>query len=440
MATTRMLSALLVMSLTSLSGCDNGGRQTDDPRLYLQQISANHAIVMWRGDAGSVHYGEDINNLDQSVVGTNTDGDNYEAVITGLSDDTNYFYAVDALTGVPEQEFTTAPVAGNLPSDNNIRVWLVGDSGTADANAEAVRDAYYNYNGDSDADLFILLGDNAYNDGTDADYQKAFFDIYGDLLKRTAAWSTVGNHEVGGGGISILDSVGNAPYIDIFNFPKNGEAGGVPSGTEQYYSFDYGNVHFISLDSQASARNSSKRAAMKTWLEADLQASNADWHIVFFHHPPYSKGSHDSDSAGILGTDRPMIDMREEFTPVFENYGVDLVFTGHSHAYERSYNIAGHTGKANTFDAAVYAELDSFGDAKDGRIDGLGEYDQSEGKTVYTVAGSSGKISGGSLDHPAHFTSLNLLGSVVLDIGAYTLEAKFLDDSGAVQDYYSVTR
>jgi len=85
-----------------------------------------------------------------------------------------------------------------------------------------------------------------------------------------------------------------------------------------------------------------------------------------------------------------------------------------------------------------------FVDDGDGREDGNGSY-QKEGSdahsgTVYTVAGSSGKISSGSLDHPVMYKSMKVLGSVVLDIDGTRLDATFLDDSGDVRDYYTVQK
>ena len=148
------------------------------------------------------------------------------------------------------------------------------------------------------------------------------------------------------GGISTsadpdsYDSTGDGPdayglpYLNIFSLPSRGELGGVPSGTEQYYAFDYGNVHIVSLDSQLSNRDKDQRAAMRDWLIDDLSANQLDWTIVIFHHPPYSKGSnHDSDR------EQNEIDMRQTFAPVFEDYGVDVVYSGHAHSYERSWYV-----------------------------------------------------------------------------------------------------
>jgi len=77
---------------------------------------------------------------------------------------------------------------------------------------------------------------------------------------------------------------------------------------------------------QSRATNS----PMANWLRADLDANTNQWLIAFWHHPPYSKGSHDSDD------EIELIEMRQNIVPILEAHGVDLVVCGHSHNYERS--------------------------------------------------------------------------------------------------------
>ena len=84
-----------------------------------------------------------------------------------------------------------------------------------------------------------------------------------------------------------------------------------------------------------------------TWLQNDLAANSKDWLIAFWHHPPYTKGTHDSD------TDLNATEIRQYILPILENYGVDLVLSGHSHTYERSYLIDGHYGQSGTFTAGM---------------------------------------------------------------------------------------
>jgi 3',5'-cyclic AMP phosphodiesterase CpdA len=200
----------------------------------------------------------------------------------------------------------------------------------------------------------------------------------------------------------------------------------------------------VSLDSQLSARDDTQRAAMRQWLMDDLMSTTADWTIVIFHHPPYTKGSHDSDQE-LGGIDQPIFAMREEFTPIFDDYGVDLVYGGHSHIYERSYYINGHTGLSDSFDPATNAELNDDGVPANGSGDE--RYTQiarngSDDKVVYTVAGNGGKATtlSATYPHPAHFYGLLEVGSVVVDVGRNQLDASFIDANGQVMDSFTITR
>ncbi len=327
--------------------------------------------------------------------------------------------------GTSDYTFLTSPIAGVA---KKTRVWVIGDAGTANSNQAAVRDAYSNFTGTTNTDLWLMLGDNAYNSGLDSEYQTAVFNMYSALLRKSVVWPTLGNHD----GTSADSASQTGPYYDDFTLPKNGEAGGLASGTEGYYSFDYGNIHFICLESFETDR--SANGTMMTWLKNDLATNTREWTIAFWHHPPYSKGSHDSD------TDTIMTQMRQNALPILENAGVDLVLTGHSHSYERSFLIDGHYGTSSTFTSSMKKNGGS------GREDGTGAYKKAtdgsaahEG-AVYAVAGSSGQTGGGTLNHPAMFISLNVLGSVVLDVNGPRLDVKFLDNVGTVRDYFTMLK
>jgi hypothetical protein len=252
--------------------------------------------------------------------------------------------------------------------------------------------------------------------------------MYPTILRKSVLWPTLGNHDTA----QSANPPASLPYFAMFTLPTNAQAGGMASGTEKYYSFDYGNIHFICLDSMTSDRSST--GPMATWLRADLASSTRQWTIAFWHHPAYSKGSHDSD------TESNLVQMRQTFLPILEEAGVDLVLAGHSHSYERSYLIDGHYGVSSTFTNAMKK------DGGSGRPDGTGAYAKPtlgpgihEG-AVYAVAGSSGQISGGLLNHPAMFISLNNLGSMVLDVNGDTLDAKFLRENGVIADYFRIVK
>ena len=395
---------------------------------YLQSGTPTSTIIKWRtmdSTDSKVWYGSDPANLTQTetIAGNFID---HEVTISSLTDNTIYYYAVGDSGGQMEggdssHYFKTAPVTG---TSQPVTTWILGDCGTGNSNQQSVRDAYYNYIGNDHTDMILLLGDNAYNSGLDTEYEGAIFDMYPAKLTNTMMWACPGNHDyIGNSGL-------NADYYDIFSLPENGEAGGLASNTEKYYSFDYGNIHIISLDSHDESR--SVGSPMLTWLENDLAATLQDWIVVIFHHPPYSKGSHDSDNAG----ETRMVQMRENVLPICEDYGVDLVLSGHSHAYERSKLIHGHYDFSNTYNPATHDV-----DGGDGRLDGNGAYVQnvSEEGTVYIVTGSAGKL-GSVGSHPVMYYSASQLGSTILEVDGAQMDVKFLNNSGIISDYLTLTQ
>jgi putative transposon-encoded protein len=399
---------------------------------YLQVGTSTAITVRWRTDAASdsrVVLGSAPGSL-TLVSGNGSVVTEHVVTVTGLTPDTRYYYAVGSTTATlagddAQHFFFTAPAAGTPKAT---RVWAIGDAGTKNANQRAVRDAYYAFTGSRATDVFLMLGDNAYNTGTDAEYQDAVFGSqngYAALLRRTCVWPTIGNHDT-----AQAMNWSSIPYYNMFSLPTAGQAGGMASGTPDYYSFDYGNIHFICLDSMR-AGDRARTSAQAVWLRADLAATAAKWIIAFWHHPPYSKGSHDSD------TETELREMRENFLPILEAGGVDLVLSGHSHSYERSFLLNGHYGLSGTLTSAMKK------DAGNGRLDGTGAYSKSPGANrgaVYIVAGSSGQASGGRLNHPAMMVSLNRLGSLVVDVDGERLTARFLRENGVVDDTFTLVK
>jgi Bacterial Ig domain/Calcineurin-like phosphoesterase/Concanavalin A-like lectin/glucanases superfamily/Purple acid Phosphatase, N-terminal domain len=456
---------------------------------YLNQANQNSIVVRWRSSlstVGRVRYGTSVANLDQF-----TDDDaatlNHEVKLTGLTPYTRYYYsvgsAVDTLTpetadttsfrpaSVPaapsatDYTFRTSPVSGTA---TDTRVWVVGDCGRGSAAQATGRDAYYTWMGARVPDLNLELGDNAYNSGTDTEYQTGYFLMYPSIFRKMPQWSCLGNHDSNNGDTNPTT---NWPYYDMFTFPKAGECGGVASGTEHYYSFNYGNIHFIALDSQASSTAVDNPATtgvnedgpMATWLRSDLAANTATWTIVFFHHPPYSKGSHDSDS------EAQMVNMRTNFNPILEAGGVDLVLNGHSHNYERSVLLDGNYGTTTTITSAMKLNAGNgsttgFTTGSNGVIRNAansftatatvngtvippdGAYvkpltgPRDHFGAVYNTAGMSGQADGGSLNHTAMYISYNTVGTVNLDINGNTLVATYVQAGGTQPDNYTIVK
>jgi hypothetical protein len=355
--------------------------------------------------------------------------------VNGLSADTKYYYQVrnssDTLV-YPNADtyFRTYPTSGtNAP----LTAWILGDCGTGNNDARNVRNAYYTYIDTQRTDMMLFLGDNAYTNGTDAQYQTAIFqNMYEAKLKNTIAWSCFGNHD----GLSASANTQTGPYFDIFSFPVNAECGGAPSGTEAYYSFDYGTVHFIMLDSYESDR--SVGGPMYLWCQDDLENTTASWIIAVWHHPAYTKGSHDSD------TEANLKQMRENFLPLLESFGVDLVLNGHSHSYERTFLLNGHYGLSSTFNLQTHT-VGVYGSGS-GQIDHDSAYykapigpEGGEG-AVYITTGSSGKIEAAPLGHPAMYFDAVSLGSCVLKINEDTLSVAFLRQTGAIDDHFTLIK
>ncbi len=400
---------------------------------YLQSGTTNSMIVRWRTDAptnSKILFGTDLFDLKDTIVDFELLLD-HEVFIPGLTPNTKYYYALGDSNGLlaggtAEYFFKTSPVNR---SHEPVRAWILGDCGTGTDQARAVRDAYENYVGSDHTDLILLLGDNAYESGLDSEYQQKFFqNMYEDQLIQSVLWPSPGNHDLR----SAKSATQSGPYYDIFTLPTNAEAGGLASGTEAYYSFDYANIHFVSLDSDDSGHDPTD--PMLVWMDDDLHSTEQDWKIVFLHHPPYSKGSHDSDSSSLL------IKIRENFVPIWEAAGVDLVIAGHSHSYERSFLIHSHHGFSPTLDSSMVLDPGDGQQGGDGAYQKYGTGPDAGAGTVYVVAGSSGKLSGGTFDHPAMFTGFKAMGSVSLEVTGLQLDLKFIDSEGSILDFFTITK
>ena len=392
---------------------------------YLQQGTESSIIIRWATIApvqGRVWYGTTPGRLSSTLEETTITCE-HQVEVSGLTPDTKYYYSVGTVNEGRTEEyfFVTAPSKDLV---RPLRIWVVGDAGRGNDIAALVRDGYLKFTGTRHTDLWLMLGDNAYETGTLDEYQHGVFDMYPEVLRSSVLWTAIGNHDAGNAS-SLLQT---GPYYELFTLPTRGEAGGVPSGTAAYYAFDYGNIHFICLDSYGSDR--SPKGAMFTWLAEDLALSNKDWKIAFWHHPPYTKGSHDSD------IEIELVEMRRALS-ILEDAGVDIVLGGHSHSYERSYLIDGHYGVSGSFTSQMKK------DGGSGREDESGSYHKhhpsSHAGTVYIVAGTSA-LADTVTPHPAMHTSLSIPGSLVLDVHGKRLDVKFIDDQGEVKDYFTIKK
>lgn len=222
---------------------------------YLHQSTPTSIIMVWQTDdaSNSKIVLSDSPGADGQAYVSNSQSTLHALQLSDLQPGRRYYYTVGSTTttvagGDASTFFDTAPPVGSPAST---RLWVVGDSGTGGTSQRQVRDAMHNAVGERSPDLFIHVGDMAYSDGEDHEFQANFFDVYEETLRHSVIWPALGNHE----GRSSNSANQSGPYYNSYFLPTGGEAGGVPSGTEAYYSFDYANIHFVVLDSHQSSRS-----------------------------------------------------------------------------------------------------------------------------------------------------------------------------------------
>jgi len=412
-----------------------GGFYFGEREPYLQMMSSRAVTIRWQSIekfSGVVRYGkkEDLlNETQRETVPTKA----HEIRLTNLEPATKYFYSVgDGIKTEFKGEsfwFKTAPETKTDHIDSAAtRFWVTGDQGDPTIIQRQVRDAMIDWarqNSRTDAnaplfDFWITTGDNAYTSGTNPQFQTAFFEPYKTILRNTPVWPAYGNHDAR-----------RRVFLDIFSFPENAESGGVASGSENYYSFDYANIHFVMLDTSESDLD--KDGEMLSWLKNDLQKTKQQWLIAVFHHPPYTKGSHDSDSR--RDSRGRLVSVRGNIIPLLEKFGVDLVLSGHSHMYERSALINCHYGFSDSFSPDLVRSNggQSIYYKKENKLAALNG-------TVYGVIGSSSKVDGGPLDHPALPYSYQEAGSIAVDIDSNRLKAFFVNKEGVVKDQFEIIK
>ncbi len=276
-------------------------------RPYLQQVGTTSAMVGWVSRPAPAER-VDVSRLDGASVtvaaATAEHGNEFAAgaaqmwaKVADLAPSTIYCYALAADAPMSSRTgFRTAPPA---TSTEPVRFLAFGDSGGGGADQYALRDEMFDF----PFDLMIHTGDVAYEDGTLQQYEDNVFGVYADLFKNIPFFPAAGNHDYG--------TQNGTPFRDVFALP-----GG---GAEQWYSYDWGRIHFAALDTEADY------ATQAAWLDADLAASPLPWKIVYLHRPPYSSGNHGSDTS-----------LRRLLAPVLERHHVQLVLAGHDHHYERT--------------------------------------------------------------------------------------------------------
>jgi hypothetical protein len=209
-----------------------------------------------------------------------------------------------------------AQPAAPLPNRaGSLKFAVIGDNGTGERPQYEVAQQMTKAHATFAFDLVLMLGDNMYGGQRPADFVKKFEQPYAPLLSAGVKFqASLGNH----------DRVENVAYPP---FNMNGQ---------RYYTYVRGNVRFLALDSTLMD------AKQVTWIEAFLKGATEEWKICYFHHPLYSNADRHGAS----------VNLRVLLEPIFTRLGVDVVFSGHDHVYERlkpqkgiAYFVSGAAGQ-----------------------------------------------------------------------------------------------
>lgn len=278
---------------------------------------------------------------------------NYSAALTGLKLATKYYYRVRCNGQTLVEGYATT----RKRRGTNVRFCVFGDNCFADISARAI--AYYCYK--AMPDFVMNAGDNVYENGYEDEYARYFFPAYnadvaapstgGPLLRSVPYYTVIANHDVTGkddddGPAANFDtSRDSLGYYTLMHLPMNGpanppqptavicsdpdvlakfkNAAGAKFPRMANYSYDYGDAHFLCLDSNDYVDPTN--ADLQAWIEQDLNGTDALWKFVVYHHPAFN-----------VGENHYMEQHMRALCPIFEKHGVDVVFSGHEHTYQRT--------------------------------------------------------------------------------------------------------
>lgn len=312
---------------------------------YLQWPTENSMTIMWETSetassrvdvfmAERIHSGHQGNykkpeKLLHSVV-KEDDSIIHQLTIHELKPGTIYFYKVVSKKGQAQIEAGPYPLKTAVPRGVPFSFAITSETGGYsgfDSSGGQINKRVFEQMRRYRPDIALFVGDIVDDGRRYDDWETYFFDPGKELLLSTPFYSCLGNHENNG-----------SWYYDFFAFapPKN------------YYSFDYGDVHFLCLDStDFIPQDTYPRAAEEIrvgndqydFLIRDLKNTSAKWKVVFFHYPPFVSGGYQVE------------DMRS-LCPVLEQYGVDVVFNSHTIVYERSHPL--REGKVDFDNGIIY--------------------------------------------------------------------------------------
>jgi uncharacterized protein (TIGR03437 family) len=305
----------------------HAGAQTTTPLTrypYLQDMRTDRVTVVWTMPdlvEGVVEYSTDrsfsrsvparVTEIPVAVTGAGFPYYKYVATLGGLAPGAEYYYRVlvDGGELAPPEDFrfrTAAP--------GPFTFLAFGDSGTGGEEQRRLAQVMFR----EQPALVIHTGDVAYPSGAFSELRNNHFAVYSPLTRRVPFFPSPGNHE--------YDTPGALPYVLLHSNPIDGAP---PPDQGRFYSFDWGDVHFVSLDTNAPFHAAVEgRGQMLRWLEDDLRRTRRLWRVVYFHHPVVPTSNHEADPTSAL--------VRRHLEPIFDRHDVQLVLSGHEHNYQQA--------------------------------------------------------------------------------------------------------
>jgi predicted phosphodiesterase len=391
------------------------GQVTRKP--YLQIPTPTSMIVRWQtgtGVVGKLYYGTSHSSLTNSVPESEDERIYHEVKVTGLQPNTKYFYSVSGpMKGSKEQYFITPPETGKAVP---VRIWVISDFGQTSSAQNPRRletiARWDTFNNNSYHANFVLsLGDQTEDDAI-YQIQHDYFSLLENVFINSPLYTVIGNHD-------NHDSIYN--YVKTFTLPEYGEAGGAPSGTEKYYSFDYSNIHVVVLCSEIYDEEGIKEQT--EWLRKDLELNHQTWLVACLHQPFHSGGYHPSDN------NKSTQIRRQQWLPVLWKYGVDLILQGHNHIYERSYMVDNLVGKA--MELSMVNKIDTTsGRQEDGTPYHKKINKPGQGTVFITcAAGGVANPSKNFVHYPifhVYYSAAKVEGSLVIDVNDKRMDVRFI--------------
>lgn len=311
----------------------------DSESRYIRQIVAKDnstsRTIMWQSDSSEVDAvieyrlvgSDDIKTLSATDTAFTDDGSTtyiHEATITGLESNTKYEYRVGYST---DRRSDWYPLETAGAGEYEVLIYPDSQSGDYSGWEQIVKDSAKR---NPSAALYISMGDLVDN-GEQAYQWRTWLDSIKPLSTRIPLAPTLGNHEM-----YTLDWKMREPraYLNYFDVPNNGNV----TFDRRYYSYDYGDVHYVVLDTQLYESNHEDNHdthhpdlydVQVQWLRQDLAANTKKWTVVLMHRDPFQYAFDRPGASRAAGFDEEGV----LFMPIFDEFHVDLVLSAHLHSY-----------------------------------------------------------------------------------------------------------